>query len=138
MAKTTEADARQIESLIEESGAEWRAGNLEEAIKKMQAAWNILPNPAEEYDESYLIAGYLIELFTEQGDTESATKWAQILQRCDVERLDDGDREFIAGKVAYSAGDIDTAKAYFKASFKKSEGKTFEGEEDIYLKLVAA
>jgi tetratricopeptide (TPR) repeat protein len=138
MATTPENIAEKVEDLINESGADWRKGDLSAAIATMQDAWNTLPSPAEEYDESYLIAGYLIEMYTEHGDIESATKWAEILQRCDLERMDDGEREFIAGKVAYSAKNIDLAKEYFKTSFKKCEGRYFEGEDDIYLKLAAA
>lgn len=52
-------------------------------------------------------------------------------------RIDSDDKEFIAGKVAFELGDLETAKEFFNIANKKSEGRCFGNPKNVkYLKFL--
>lgn len=61
-------------------------------------------------------------------DFDNSKKWSTILFNCDKERIDDGEREFVAGRVFYEAGEREKA-------FKKSRGHSFDNEDPEYLEF---
>lgn len=68
-------------------------------------------------------------------DFDNSKKWSTILFNCDKERIDDGEREFVAGRVFYEAGEREKAFEYFKTAFKKSRGHSFDNEDPEYLEF---
>lgn len=100
-------------------------------------AWDILPENKYIYDESYWIVVFIIDLSIKLHDMNTASEWVDKIFKCDLERIDDGDREMWAGKVAYELQKIDEAQHYFEIAYKKSEGRCFieEGNEK-YLSVI--
>ena len=106
------------------------------AIEQLSLAWGALPEKKESQKESYHIAKYLVIAFLKLKKYEEAQIWATKLQNCDLNRLDDGEREFYAGVVQFELKNYDRAKNLLEAANMKSDGNCFEGEDQKYLNLV--
>ncbi len=127
---------RHIEELIQKCGIEYQKENYNDAIALLEKSWDILPCPKVIYDESYRIAKYIIQFCLLAKDVDKAKRWAGIISICDLERADSGEREFLAGKVAYESNDLQMAKEYFYVANWKSEGRCFIDEDSKYLNLL--
>lgn len=103
--------------------------NDEGAITKIREGWELLPSPKIEQPMSYLVLERLFDLCIKYRKFELANKWISLIFVSDLIRVDDGDREFIAGKLAYEQGELDVAKELFIIANIKSEGDLFKGKE---------
>lgn len=121
-----------IEELISESSSIYNSGDLLKSIQLLSEAWEELPQNKFDFDDSYHISRYIINLSLEMKDFDTAKKWILLYEKSDLERPDIGEREFLKGKVAYESGDILNALELFKIADKKSEGRCFEGENLKY------
>jgi hypothetical protein len=113
----------------------WKAKKSEESIQYCLKAWEAIPEPRTSFDESYQIVKNIIFLYMQTGNYVEAKKWSEILYSCDPERIDSGDRDFIAGTIAHAMKDTNEAFRFFKLAFEKSEGRIFEGEDPKYKKF---
>jgi hypothetical protein len=95
-------------------------------------AWEFLPDSKIEFDESYHIAKYIIDMSLRLGELQVAKKWADILMKCNLNRYDSGEREFIKGRVLYELGEFPQAKEYFIVGNKKSKGRCFIDYDSKY------
>lgn len=100
---------------------------------KLEEAWDLLPAPKEAYGESYDIALAIAETYLILKDNPALLRWANILQQCDLERADDGEREFVLGKACFENGDIKGAETHFTTAMHKSAGRIFQGVDEKYL-----
>lgn len=117
--------AEKVEHLKKLSVELARENNRDEVSTILLKAWEILPEPKTEWSESYHIALYLIKNYLTLRQFEDAKKWSEILFNCDKQRIDSGEREFIAGKVFFELKEIDNAKKFFIIANEKSEGRFF-------------
>lgn len=117
--------AEKVEQLRQLSLDLARQNNRDKASNTLLDAWEILPEPKTEWNESYSIAKYLTQNYLSLRQLDEALKWSDILLNCDNERIDSGEREFYAGKVCFEAKDTDNAKKYFTIANEKSEGRVF-------------
>jgi hypothetical protein len=127
---------QKVQGLIDEGSDLYTAGDRKSAQDRMASAWDLLPMPKETYDDSFHIAHYSTKIALAERNFELAKKWAEIHQHCDLERFDTGHREFVAGQVAYEAGDMETAKKYFLVAEKKSGGRAFREQDKKYRKVI--
>lgn len=125
-----------IDKLIDQSIDEYDVGNYKQAINLLKDAWGMLPEPKVNYDISFHIVKYIIDSYLIANEAENALKWSALLFICDLERIDSGEREFTAGKVAFELNDTNKAKAFFYIANVKSEGRMFEDEDPKYLKIL--
>jgi hypothetical protein len=95
--------------------------------------WDILPDKKETWDESFHIAKSLVDEYLRINNISSAKEWSEILFNCDLERIDDGEREFVAGRANFESKEFSIASKYFKIADEKSEGYAFEDEDPKYL-----
>lgn len=69
-------------------------------------------------------------------DYKKAKEWAERIFLTGFARIDSGDKEFIAGKVAFELGDFETVKEFFSIANHKSEGRCFGSPNNTkYLKF---
>lgn len=122
----------QLDHLMELSEEAWEEKNYLKSIKYCEDAWNILPEPKVNHEDSYMIIKDIIETYGLIDDWQNAKKWVPQIFECDKERVDDGDREFIAGKVEFELGNIDEAKKLFHTADMKSKSACFEDEDPKY------
>ncbi|MCT4618355.1 MAG: hypothetical protein N4A62_03090 [Marinisporobacter sp.] len=125
-----------VETLREECIACYQKGNSKEATNKMLKSWELLPHPKTVYDESFMIVKLVIELYIRREEYIEANKWIDLIFVCDLERVDGGDREFIAGKLAYEQGNLEKAKELFFVANLKSEGRIFGSKDPKYINLI--
>ncbi|NPC92334.1 hypothetical protein HOO54_08885 [Bacillus sp. WMMC1349] len=125
-----------VDNLMEKSDQEYSDGNYAKSIELLEEAWMALPEPRVLYDESYHIVKYIIYTYLFINKPQDAMDWSDLMFICDLERIDNGEREFIIGKIAYELQRFDKAKELFFVANKKSEGRMFEDEDPKYLKLI--
>lgn len=85
----------------------------------MEAAWEELPEPKYYYNESFLIADWIVEAAVQAKDVDMMKKWIVHIDGADPERIDIGERDNRKGEVAFECGDLDKAYEYFDTAFKK-------------------
>lgn len=125
----------QIESIMERMNEEYNKGNYIKSIELLIEAWVRLPEPKKIYDDSFHISRNIIELYLQIDKADSAKDWIDIFFHCNLERMDSGEREFLAGKVEYQLGNLDTAKEFFVAANRKSCGRCFQGKGNKYFEF---
>lgn len=104
-------------------------GDKEGALKKIKEGWEILPYPKTAQGMSYLVLERFFELCIKYKEFELANKWISLIFVSDLVRVDDGDRELIAGRLAYEQGELDVAKELFTIANVKSEGRILKGKD---------
>ncbi|MFY0253590.1 tetratricopeptide repeat protein [Chitinophaga sp. 30R24] len=124
-----------LETLWQEAEVLFTNDDLAGYTDKLAAAWEMLPVPRQAYDDSYEIALALAETYSALNEYPAMLHWAEILQDCDPERMDDGEREFVLGKAFFENGDMDKAEKLLVQAMYKSEGQVFEGEDPKYLEV---
>jgi len=125
-----------IEKNINQAKIARQNNDSEMAINAMQKAWDVIPEPKIQYDDSFRIAKYFVQLNLFFKRKEQAKEWALKLYECDLERLDTGEREHIHGRVELELGNTEKAKDLFTIAYKKSEGREFTKNDSKYLKLI--
>ncbi|MCP5483971.1 MAG: hypothetical protein H7A22_00435 [Spirochaetales bacterium] len=135
LAKETQ---RNVDSAIEAANADYTNRDYAAAIRHLRIAWDALPHPKERYSESYHIAKYLAQTHLLLEQPAEAKPWSERMFVCAPGRIDSGERDFIAAKVAFAAGDLAGAKAYLRKADQKSLGRCFEGQDKKYRDLLSS
>jgi hypothetical protein len=125
----------QVEVLRAQSSVLNREDKQNERIPILLEAWELLPEPKGNWDESYHIANYLIDAHIKIRQLKDAQYWAKTLFTCDLERPDHGQRELFAGVVEFELGNLDEARKYFNIADKESKGRNFRKVDVKYLKF---
>ena len=125
-----------IDALQLELGTFLKNNEVEKALDTLEEAWALIPENKFIYDESYHIARYSMIISQRNGLESKAIYWAEIIQNCDLERADDGERELLAGKVYFDFNHFEKAKYYFVKSWNKMNGFAFKGEDEKYVSFV--
>lgn len=123
---------KKIEELMDESDRCYNAGDFDRAIALYAEAWDELPDGKYEYDESFLIVWGILDIAIEINNTEVMKQWVDKIFKADLERIDTGERELWAGKVAYECGEDEKALAYFETAQKKAGGYCFAERDRKY------
>ena len=125
-----------IDCKIEEMNFFYEKKNYFKAREKLVEAWNILPADKYIYSESYWISVLIVDTSLKIGDLDTANDWINCVFKSDRERIDDGEREMWAGKIAHASNNKDLAKKYFMVAFEKSGGRCFLNENQQYLEYI--
>lgn len=123
-------------SLVEKSQKNFSENDYKNAFTLLDEAWNLLPEPKEQCDESFLIVRWFIKTAIQASSVEMMEKWAPKILIADLERLDSGEREAWYGKVAYELGDYNSAEKYLKIARKKSKGRCFDANDQKYIDFI--
>ncbi|NRQ68638.1 hypothetical protein HQK17_10605 [Bacillus cereus] len=128
----------EFESLLEKSNEQFNNGNYNDSIVLLEEAWDIIPNPKGIYcEESYHLVKDIISTCFMVNDLKKAKEWADKIFLTGFARIDSGDKEFIAGKVAFELDDLETAKEFFSIANTKLEGRCFGNPKNTkYLKFL--
>ena len=129
-------ESDKIDMIIQSASDLFMEQKFSDSIEKLLLAWDLLPEEKERDENSYHIAKYLIIVYLKLKEYENAKTWVTKLQKCDLGRLDDGEREFYAGVVQFELENYDEAKNLLAVANMKSEGKCFEDEDPKYLNLI--
>jgi len=127
---------KKIEGLMDESFCQYKNSDYEKAINLLIEAWGELPDGKNEYDESYLIVWRILDIAIKAHKIDIMNQWVDKIFYADLERIDSGEREMWAGRVAYESGDMKKAKEYIKIANKKSHGRCFSEKDKKYRELL--
>ena len=127
---------KKIEELMDESFCQYKNGDYEKAINLLIEAYDELPDGKNEYDESYLIVWRILDIAIKAHMIDIMNQWVDKIFYADLERIDSGEREMWAGRVAYESGDMKKAKEYIKIANKKSHGRCFSEKDKKYRELL--
>lgn len=105
-------------------------GDVDGALKLLWKVWEWFPEPKVKQDLFYLLIEDFIEICTAAKKFDLANKYISLLFVTGLKRVDDGTREFIAGKLAYEQGEMEVAKQLFYITDTKSDGYLFRGKEN--------
>lgn len=121
---------KKINELMDKSNEKFDEGNYKESIELLELAWSCIPGDKNKYDESFLIVWGILDISILIKDTKTMNIWVERIFKADPERVDDGEREMWAGKVAFESENKEKAIYYFDIANKKSKGRCFDSEED--------
>lgn len=126
---------RQMEDIFWEAKIEYddlfKKKQYDIAWKECMKVWEKFPNPKYKEPMSYLWIEDIINHAIETKQFELANKYIGFLFIADLERCDVGDREYLAGKLAFEQGEIELAKQLFRRSYEKEpSGMCFKGKEN--------
>lgn len=125
-----------IKSLIDKSNIQFDEEEFYLSIKSLEIAWDELPEPKEVYSESYHIVWGILLTAIKIKDIDKANEWVDKIFICNTKRLDTGERELWAGKVAYETGELEKAKKYLEIANNKSRGRCFGNKDGKYLRFL--
>jgi hypothetical protein len=138
MAKLENTLQQQIDGLIENAKQNNNSGNYKAALDNLIEAWDLLPLTKQDFSDSYSIIKYIIQLSLRNNDTLTAKQWVMKIYECAKHRIDDGEREYLHGRVEHASKNLNEAKTLFKIAFKKSEGRSPAPREKDFLKLITS
>lgn len=136
MAKLDKVTQKRVDDIVAEGSNVYGNGDLLQSVDLLKKAWQELPNSKYVYDDSYHIARFISKISMELNDFTQSKEWAFIVEKCDPERGDIGEKEFLIGQVAYESGEELEALRYLKIANDKSDGLCFQGEDEKYRKLL--
>ena len=110
--------------------------NYREELDLLLATWDLIPEEKYSYSESFLIAVQIVKVALATNDLTLMNTWKDAVSLSSPHRIDSGERDMILGKIAYHNGDIDEAKSLFVAANKKSKGRCFSSNDQIYKDLM--
>ena len=109
---------------------------FDKAIDILVESWNELPEPKYIYNESFLIASWMLDIAIEIHDEKMMREWINPVLESSPERADIGEREEYVGEAYYELGELDKAFDYFSVAAKKSRGgRCFAGRNNKYKKF---
>ncbi len=110
-----------------------QSGQLSEAEKLFNEAWDMMPEPKLGWDSSQLMAGHFARLYRDIGSFQVAENFVAHVFSCNP-ASGDGDPFFLKGTVLYESGRVDEAKLAFKQALDVAGRRPFDDNEK-YLAL---
>lgn len=126
----------EVEELIEKSNSEYDEEKKELSLLTLEKAFSRIPIPTDDYEISYTILDYLTRGYYEIDEKLKAKKWGKKLIKTKIYGFNDGDREFLLGKILYDLKEFEEAKGCFLKAYELSKGRVFIDEEKKYLDFI--
>lgn len=125
-----------LEELVDESSNQYESGNIAKAKDLLVEAFNKIPEPKVEYNESYNYCSYVLNFIIDEGlDAHEAEQWLnELVKIAETQQVWKGDIDFHKGKVYFELNKFEEAHKAFEVSVKEGKGfRYFEGEDPKYL-----
>ncbi|MDR2147821.1 MAG: hypothetical protein LBE91_15320 [Tannerella sp.] len=105
-------------------------------FKLKYEAWDLYPEPKENWAESYSLAKDFFETYLEENDFENAKEWLnKMIVHNNILHLMDNDLWFNMGKYYFETSKYDEAFNHFKSVVKEAGFRYFENEDKKYLEF---
>ena len=135
--KTVTVLDQKIQNAIDEK--RFRADELylsdkEQYFKLKNEAWELYPEPKENWAEAYSLAKDFFETYLEEKDVEKAKEWLnKMIENNNNLHLMNDDVWFNVGKYYFEKGELLQALSHFKEVVKEAGLRYFENEDPKYL-----
>ena len=144
MAVLDEKLQRKIDELIDSSYEFYQNNDYDKSFELQLKAWELFPNPKEQWSEAYNLAKYLFKDYLKMNNYAEAKVWLekmicvnQYLNKNEEGDFYDEDVDFEAGKYNFEIGDFEEAYKLWREVVRQSGGKNhfryFENENKKYL-----
>lgn len=117
----------------------WDAGDLDKAESLFRAAWDDVPAPKGEHEVAQFVANDFIDFLTKTGQHDKAVAALPWLREA-YKVNGDGENahvDFVAGTVAYDAGDRDAARHLLAPLVAKFGKRPFTDADPKYYEFAA-
>ena len=113
---------------------EFYLSDKERYFKLKNEAWELYPEPKENWAESYSLAKDFFKAYLKENDFNKAKEWLNIMiaHNNNLHLMDD-DLWFNVGKYYFETKEYDEALNHFKEVVKEAGLRCFEGEDRKYL-----
>jgi hypothetical protein len=127
---------QKIIALIDDAYKAYSKESIDESVRILNEAWDLIPEDKSTWDEGYRVAHEFIETYFHFGNFIEAEKWVEVYLKSAKQFYNYGRAEFMAGRIAYEIGKFYDAKAFFILSDEKSEGRVWKSNGQLkYLKF---
>ena len=116
--------------------------NDEKYLKILIKAWDLYPEPKEQWSESYNTAKYIFHGYMDIKDFKEAKNWLGKMVKINNAHVawDEnsgypGDIDFEAGKYHFETVNFEEAYNSFREAVKQSHFRYFDGEDKKYLEF---
>lgn len=125
-----------IDDLSNQAYEKFQAGETDESFRLLKQAWNIYPDPKNQWNEAYSNAKFLFDDYLRIGDHANALEWLnKMTDHNDERHLFDNAIAFDTGKYNYETGQYQQALTNWQAAVKAAGLRYFENEKEEYLKF---
>ncbi|MET4084214.1 tetratricopeptide (TPR) repeat protein [Pedobacter sp. UYP30] len=125
---------KQLDEFSTTSRQCFREKNFDGFVSAVHSQWELLPDPKEQWEESFRIASTMITLFsTYYINFEKAEKWLRTLDNLDkIQQQHPGEVSLMKGKIYFEKKEFTEAKIAFEKAFKDSDGHCFGSGDEKY------
>lgn len=124
-----------IDALQEEANEHFES-NRETYFRLLQQAWDLYPEPKENWNEAYSLAKEFFLVYLENNELESAGHWLHEMKKNnDTLQLSEGDFQFNEAKFLFETGDHAMAFQRFDEVVKDAGMRYFDEEDARYLEF---
>ena len=107
---------------------------IDESFKFLKEAWDLYPEPKNQWNEAYTSAKYLFEDYIRIGNPENAKEWLnKMIEHNNQLHLFDGDITFNIGKYYFETSDYKSALEKWQSVVSDTGLRYFENEKKEYL-----
>jgi tetratricopeptide (TPR) repeat protein len=123
-----------IDSLADLAYDKLQEGNLKDARKFREQAWELYPEPKENWNENYNTAKYFFEDCLGIKDFDEAKMWLnKMIAQNNIQHNNDAGLWFYVGKYHFETGNYTEAHDKWKAVVQDAGYRYFEDEDPKYL-----
>jgi tetratricopeptide (TPR) repeat protein len=135
--KLSETLTKEIYALGTEGRNAWKRGEIDEAETQFLKAWDVLPEPKEQYDLAPSLCRGFVIFYRDTKQFDKARHWLAEMRKAYGSGVGpDLTVGFLSGTVYFEAGDLDKAAEFFRPLFEQYGNRPFSGEDKKYLDFV--
>ncbi len=114
----------------------WKKGDIAEAEVNFTKAWEILPEPREQYDLAQSMTRGFVVFYRDTKQFDKAVHWlAEMKNAYGSGTGPDLTIGFLSGTVYFEAGDLDKSAEFFVPLYEQFGNRPFSGEDKKYLEF---
>ena len=136
MAILNEELQEKIDELIDSAFIKFEEGKFEESFSLQKRAWDIFPDPKEQWNEAYNIAKCIYTDYLNVGRFNEAKEWLnKMIENNNNLHLEDEDVWHETAKYQFEIGEYKDSYDKFKQVVEDAGLRYFEDEDPKYLKF---
>ena len=136
MAILNEELQEKIDELIDSAFIKFEEGKFEESFSLQKRAWDIFPDPKEQWNEAYNIAKYIYTDYLNVGRFNEAKEWLnKMIENNKNLHLEDEDVWHETAKYQFEIGEYKDSYDKFKQVVEDAGLRYFEDEDPKYLEF---